>query len=155
MIFGNLKHWKQEERAFSPAICSAMDYLQSTDFTQMKSGKYEIDGSRLFCIVSESTTKSRQELKAESHESYMDIQYIVTGEEKIGFARLTDEQIVTLDLLESDDAYLYDDLQDEMELILRSGTYAMFFPADLHRPGWKLQEASQLKKVVIKVKLDF
>jgi biofilm protein TabA len=155
MIFGDLKYWKQEERAFSPTIRSAMEYLQSMDFTQMKAGKYEIDGNRMFCIVSESTTKSRQELKAESHEIYMDIQYIVTGEEKIGFARLTDEQIVIQDLIQSDDAFLYDDLQDEMELILSSGTYAMFFPADLHRPGWKLQEESQLKKVVIKVKLDF
>jgi biofilm protein TabA len=155
MIFGDLKHWKQEERAYSPVIRTAMEYLYNTDFTHMKAGKYEIDGNRMFCIVSESTTKSGQELKAESHESYMDIQYIVAGEEKIGFARLTDEQIVTQDLLESDDAFLYDDLQDEMELILRSGTYAIFFPADLHRPGGKLQEESQLKKAVIKVKLDF
>ena len=154
MIFGDLKHWKQEEGAFSPAIRQAMEVLQGTDFMKLAPGKYEVDGNRMFYMVSESTTRDRQELKAESHRSYIDIQYIVEGEEKIGFARLSDEQIVTQDLLETDDALLYEHLNDEMELILRPGTYVMFFPADLHRPGWKVQEASPVKKVVIKVRLD-
>lgn len=153
MIFGDLKHWKQEEGAFAPAIREAMDALQNLDFAKLEPGKYEVDGSRLFYMVSESTTRDRQQLKAESHQSYMDIQYIVEGEEKIGFARLTDEQFVTDNLLESDDALLYDHLNDEMELILKPGNYVMFFPADLHRPGWKVQEAVRVKKVVMKVKM--
>lgn len=154
MIFGDLNDWKQEEGAFSPAIRQAMEVLQGTDFTKLAPGKYEIDGNRMFYMVSESTTRDRQELKAESHQSYMDIQYIVDGEEKIGFTRLTDEQIIIQNLLESDDTLLYDNLFDEMELILRAGTYVMFFPADIHRPGWKVQEPSKIKKVVIKIKLD-
>ena len=75
-------------------------------------------------------------------------------EEKIGFARLTDEQIATGDILEESDALLYEDLRDEMVLVLRAGTYAMFFPADIHRPGWKVSEAALLKKIVFKITLD-
>jgi len=154
MIFGDLKHWKQEESAYMPVICQALEYLQSTDFTELAPGKYEIDGSRMFCLISESHTRDSAGLKAESHRAYMDVQFIVEGEEKIGFARLTDEQAVTLDILDQDDALLYDHLHDEMELILRTGTYAIFFPADIHRPGGKVRDAAPIKKAVIKIKLD-
>lgn len=154
MIIGNLSHWPVEEQAYSTAIRKAMDYLRVTDFKSMEKGKHEIDGSQMFCMIIESTTKPKQELKAESHQTYMDIQYILQGEEKIGCARLTESQVVTSNLLEASDALLYDELQDEIELILREGMYAMFFPADLHRPGIMLQEESALRKVVVKIKLD-
>lgn len=154
MIFGDLKHWKQEEGAFSPPIRYAMERLQQLDFGNLLPGKYEIDGDRIFYIVSESITQDRQGLKAESHQSYMDIQYIVEGEEKIGFARLTDEQSATDDLLESSDALLYESLHNEMELLLQAGNYVMFYPADIHRPGCKVKEAAPLKKIVFKIKLD-
>ena len=153
MIYGDLKHWKQEEGAFSPDIRYAMEILQQLDCGNLLPGKYEIDGDRMFYMVSESMTRDRQGLKAESHQAYLDIQYIVDGEEKIGFARLTDEQIVTEDLLESSDALLYEDLHHEMELILQAGSYAIFYPADIHRPGWKVKEAAPLKKIVFKIKL--
>jgi len=155
MIYGDLRHWKQEEGGFSPSIRQAMEVLQGLDFTSIEPGKYEVDGNRMYYMVQESTTRDRQGLKAESHRSYMDIQYIVSGEEKIGFARLTDEQVITDDLLESGDALLYEDLHDEMELVLKAGNYAMFYPADIHRPGWRVnEEDSPLKKIVFKIKLD-
>ncbi|GGD56458.1 YhcH/YjgK/YiaL family protein [Paenibacillus nasutitermitis] len=154
MIFGDLKYWKREEAAFAPVIRQAMEYLQNTDFTELGPGKYEIEGSRMFCMISESHTRDIAELKAESHRAYMDVQYIIEGEEKIGFARLTDEQVATQDILEESDALLYDRLYDEMEFILRAGTYAIFFPADIHRPGGKIRDVAPIKKAVIKIKLD-
>jgi len=154
VILGDLKLWKQEEAAFAPAIRRAMAYLEQTDLTKLAPGKHEIDGDRMFCMVSEGRTRDRAELKAESHRAYIDIQYIASGEEKIGFARLTDEQHVVSDLLESDDALLYDELNDEIALVLRAGTYAIFFPADIHRPGGRVGEATTVKKIVMKIKLD-
>jgi YhcH/YjgK/YiaL family protein len=80
---------KRPPRPITPAIRQAMAYLENTDFSAVAPGKYEIDGSRMFCIVSESTTRGSAEFKAKSHSLYIDIPYLIAGEEKIGFARLT------------------------------------------------------------------
>ncbi|MBP1990802.1 YhcH/YjgK/YiaL family protein [Paenibacillus eucommiae] len=151
MILGDLKHWEAEKSYFSPDICKAVDFLKSTDFSKLENGKHEIDGERMFVMINEGATKPKEDLKAESHKSYMDVQYVISGEEKIGLARLTDEQIITDDLMESSDAYLYGHLQDEMELILKAGTFVVFFPADLHRPSCTLEQSTVVRKAVVKI----
>ncbi|MHC4951330.1 MAG: NanQ anomerase/TabA/YiaL family protein, partial [Planctomycetota bacterium] len=51
-------------------------------------GKYEVDGENLFYIVDEYETKPIEKGRLEIHRKYLDIQYIVRGEECIGYAPL-------------------------------------------------------------------
>lgn len=151
MIFGDLLNWDKEKSAFSTVIDRGIEYLRNTDFTQMENGTYEIEGMLMHAIVLDLDTHAKSPAqKAENHIDYVDIQYVVQGEEIIGFARQSAKQIVTDDLTDAD-AYLYGDLHNEIDLKLHAGNFAIFFPDDIHRPGCMFHNEMTIRKVVIKI----
>lgn len=151
MILSDLTHWDQEKGAFSKAIVRGVEFLRNTDFSVWSSGTYEIDGQRMYAVVQERETQPKASRKGENHVDYIDIQYVAYGEELIGFARQSGDQTVVEDLSATHDAYLYERISNEMDLILPAGTFAIFFPDDLHRTGCALRGAMHVKKVVVKI----
>jgi YhcH/YjgK/YiaL family protein len=132
-----------------PLFKQAFEYLAQTDFSKVEKGKYELDGQNLFAIVNEYDTVNPDDQQMESHKKYIDIQYIVTGEERIGH-----------DFLKSQTpSKAYDAEKDFMLFgekpaffsVLQQGMFAIFFPHDLHMPNIKVAAPSFVKKVVIKV----
>ncbi|SDD24245.1 YhcH/YjgK/YiaL family protein [Paenibacillus sp. UNCCL117] len=154
MIVGQLRHSDSEEKMYAPAIREALAYLRKTDLAALEPGRHEIDGDRMFCMISECETSPLSQRKAESHRAYIDVHCVLSGAEKIGFARWSEEQEVVEDLLASGDALLYDELRDEAELWMRPGSYAVFLPNDLHRPGGRLGEEPKVRKAVVKIKWE-
>ena len=112
-------------------------------------GKYEIDGKNVFIAVMTGPTKPRAEKKFEVHRDYIDIQYIVSGEEIMGNE--------TLDKLTPADEYKPDvqklHLNDEFDQIkLTAGEFAIFFPNEPHAPGIAVDDTPvEVKKIVVKV----
>ena len=49
------------------------------------------------------------------------------------------------------DILFYTDVQNEVELIMRPGNFAVFFPEDIHRPGCADGQAAKIRKIVVKV----
>lgn len=153
MIFGTVADLDEEAEYFSEHLKAALRWLAETDFSKLPNGRHELEGNRMFVMIFEGETRPAAELKAESHGAYIDVQYVIEGEEVIGYARRTEKQIITDNRMEQDDAFLYKELVDEMNLILRKGTYAVFFPADLHRPWCSLNETGKLRKAVVKIRI--
>jgi YhcH/YjgK/YiaL family protein len=115
-------------------------------------GKYELEGSDLFATVSEYPTKNEEEVQFEAHRQYADIQYIVSGQEKIGVVPFDEKQITVPYDSSKDIAFL-----SFAESNYRTATperFFVFFPDDAHRPGVKVNENSQVRKVVVKVKIN-
>ena len=154
MIFGTLNNLSKERLYLPKALIKGLDYLQKTDFSNLAVGKYEIEGSSIFALVQEYRTAPKPEKKAEAHAKYIDIQYIAQGNEVIGFAPYSPESEVKEDLLEQKDAVYYRTVKGEMDLILSSGMYAIFFPDEIHRPGCDYQSGGQVRKVVVKIARD-
>jgi YhcH/YjgK/YiaL family protein len=132
-----------------PLFRKAFEYLAQTDLSKVEKGKYELDGQDLFAIVNEYDTISPDNEQMESHKKYIDIQYIVSGAERIGH-----------DLLQGQTpSKAYDEEKDFMLFgekptffsVLQQGMFAVFFPHDLHMPNIKVDAPSFVKKVVIKV----
>jgi biofilm protein TabA len=152
MILGHLNRWNLEKNAYSPLIHKAMDYLLTTDFSRMPNGKYEIEGQRLFALLQESQTEAKSQRKPESHNRYTDIQYLISGEEKIVYA--SREGTVVSEQDDSKDLILYKRVGEETELVLHPGMYAIFYPEEIHRPCCLISESARIRKVVMKVDLS-
>ncbi|WP_249541775.1 YhcH/YjgK/YiaL family protein [Escherichia coli] len=93
------------------------------------------------------------ENRPEVHRRYIDIQFLAWGEEKIGIAIDTGNNKVSESLLEQRDIIFYHDSEHESFIEMIPGSYAIFFPQDVHRPGCILQTASEIRKIVVKVAL--
>ena len=134
--------------SLSKRISKALDYLRENDFVGISPGRYEIDGDKIFSMVMEYETKSEEESVWEAHKKYIDVQYIVRGSEKMGYA-----DTGTLAVREQ-----YDERRDCMFLegnggflVCRQGTFVIFAPWDAHMPGLSVDGTQKVKKVVVKV----
>ena len=131
-------------------IAKALSYLKSTDFTQLETGKYEIEGDEIFALVSEYQTKHARDEKLEAHKKYIDVQYIVSGAELMGCSTFTGQQ-PSKEYDESRDFMLYDE-QPDFFVKVTAGMFTIFYPTDLHMPSIEVGEPSAIKKVVMKVR---
>lgn len=127
-----------------------------TDFNSKKlaDGTYEIDGKKVFAMVQSYQTKQQtREMMFEAHKKYIDLQYIVSGIEKIRWARLD-----TVDLVEeryssgSDIAFYEGDAM--FDFTLTKGTFLLLYPEDAHLPGLSAQKDVHVRKIVFKIQID-
>jgi len=144
-------HWY---KAISPNFEKAIDYALSTDFTDLSPGKYAIDGENVLALVNEYTTKPVAECDPESHREYADIQIMILGTERFGYAPLTDQQAYQ-PYSPAKDVALYSIAQDDLSYItLRPGQFIIFFPSDIHQPEVFDRQPDLVRKVVLKVALQ-
>ncbi|AVY96833.1 MULTISPECIES: YhcH/YjgK/YiaL family protein [Lelliottia] len=149
MIFG---HISQPNPCRLPqAIERALAFLRTTDFTTLEPGVVEIDGRAIFAQVLDLTTRPHHENRPEVHRRYLDIQFLAWGEEKIGFAIDTGNNEISESLLEQRDIIFYHQMENESLIEMIPGSYAIFFPQDVHRPQCHKHKESAIRKIVVKV----
>lgn len=148
MIIDSLKNAHRYE-VLGPRFAKAFEYLRQTDFSRVEKGKYEIDGSAVFAIVNEYQTVDPAGEQMEAHKKYIDVQYIVKGEEQIGHDFLNGQAPSKAYDEEAD--YMLFGEKPSFFTRLTPGSFAIFFPSDLHMPNLTAQTPQQVKKVVIKV----
>ena len=143
-------HWY---KIISPNFEKAVEYALSTDFDDLETGKYAIDGEEVFAIVNEYSTKPVSECDPESHRDYADIQVMVAGVERFGYTPLTGQPETTPYEEEKDVALYTIGPEDLNYLTLHPGEFIIFFPADIHQPEVFTHQPELVRKVVIKVAL--
>jgi biofilm protein TabA len=151
MFFSSIQNLAQDMPILHKALVRGLEYVKNADLAKLNAGKYEIDGSALFALVQDNQTAPRTERKAEAHRKYIDIQYVHSGSEIIGFGLSNSSNEILEDLLDQKDAIFFKTVKDEMELVLTPGMYAIFFPTDVHRPGCIHRSAAAVRKVVVKI----
>src|SRR5882724_5346826 len=60
----------------------AFAFLKDHDLKTLATGKYPIDSNNVFATVTEDPSKDFDKTQWESHRKYVDLQCVVTGEEK-------------------------------------------------------------------------
>jgi YhcH/YjgK/YiaL family protein len=154
VILGHISNLAKDKLALAPILQKGLQYLQSTDFLSMAPGCYEVDGDNMFALVQSNKPEPRAQRKAETHAKYIDVQYLVQGAEIIGYSDIKYGAEVLENLLAQKDAIFYKTVINESELVLTQGMYGIFFPWDIHRPSCLLDRYSEVKKVVLKIKLS-
>lgn len=133
-------------------IKRALQFLEETNLASLENGKEIIDGENIFAMIQEYETKDPANEKLESHRKYIDVQYVVKGEEKMGHALLK-EQAPSRLYNPEDDYMLFDESPDFFSVI-KEGMFTIFYPTDLHMPCIQHNQSSVVKKIVIKVSVD-
>ena len=146
MILDTLENY-QLYNAINDRIAKCFDFLCTTDLDSLSSGKHDIDGDTIFALVQEYQTKPLNECKLESHKKYIDIQYVIRGEEMMGVTIQNNQKIIEVN--EEKDYTFY---EGNTSLVrVSKGMFTIFFPDDLHQPCVQIESAAEVKKVVIKV----
>lgn len=115
-----------------------------------ETGKHPIlDGT--FANVLEYTTKPFETVKMEAHRKYIDLQYIVNGEEAVLKQDLDDNQPIN-EYNDVKDVVHYSPKTFDSALLLK-GTFGIMFPEDLHQ-CLAVTEPAPLKKVVVKIPIE-
>lgn len=129
-------------------IATAFAFLEETDLENIEIGKHVIDGDNVFALVQEYDSKNIENAKLEAHKEYIDIQYIISGVEQMGYTTLRDQKIT--EVREGKDCTFFEGETSMVKVEARM--FALFFPEDLHMPGVKFKENSKVRKVVLKIK---
>lgn len=153
MILSSLAVWEQDKPFEHAVIAEAVEELQHLLSTSPTPGRYDLRGDKMYVNVMELDAKSLDEQIAEKHESYIDLQYLIEGEETIGWSPLHEDQEPFQPYDREGDYALYMPQRDEVLLQLKAGMFAVFFPHDIHRPGMGMKSA-RIRKAVIKIHTD-
>jgi biofilm protein TabA len=91
------------------------------------------------------------DLRFEYHRKYIDIQFIASGEEVVGWAP-AERMTITEPYNDEKDVCFGTVRRGEMtQVYLKAGQIAVFFPEDGHAPGLAAVRPSKVMKVVVKV----
>ncbi len=149
MIFDNIENFDCYEN-LGEKFLKGFAFLKNTDLKNLENGKYEIDGDEIFVSVQDYTSKLLSEGKFEAHEKYADIQFIIKGEERLGYGDVRNFKPVTF----------YDEKNDIVFLEgcgefvhAKEGDFVVFLPEDAHMPCICVNEPSYVKKAVVKIKI--
>lgn len=92
----------------------------------------------------------------EVHKECAELHYMVSGREYIGYYPDFGDNQVRMDCLREKDALFYEENPGSVEVMLpmMPGSYAIFFPNDVHRPFCQMDEPEDVKMIVIKIRMN-
>ncbi|OFY63110.1 MAG: hypothetical protein A2V64_09505 [Bacteroidetes bacterium RBG_13_43_22] len=131
----------------------AFSFLKDNDLAKLELRRHEIDGSDVYAPVSEYITKNEEDARYEAHIKYIDIQYVISGKELIGIAPMSEKKEILEPYNETNDV-MFMTVNQIINSKASPERFFIFFPDDIHRPGLKDGGNSQVRKVVVKVKVD-
>ena len=178
MIYDKIDNW-QTYAAISQDIRLGLDYLRNMT-PDVAPGVYELS-PRVKAIVSEYTTKKENENGYEAHRDWIDIQYLLSGEETVHCLPL-EYLSETQPYDAAKDAAFYRaapsvpsagshpqnnlrisalsarhnasvSFYPPQQLRLGNGYFTILFPQDGHMPCLSVTEPQPVRKVVVKVKI--
>ena len=137
-------HWYL---SINDRVAAALRFLQKTDLEAMSVGRHKIDGARIFAMVQEYTTKPESEGFWEAHRSYIDVQMVVRGRERIGWGYRPEMAVEKHD--EEKDLWVLKGSGSFVDV--PAGYFMILTPHDAHMPGIHSGEPMAVKKIVVKV----
>lgn len=129
----------------------AFQFLATADLATLPKGRYELDGTDLYASVDEYLSREPEDCRLEAHRKYADIQYLITGQEQIGITPLAETVEATPYHPDNDILFLDGEVGHYGQATPER--FFVFFPDDAHMPCLKLVERSNVKKVVVKVRI--
>ncbi|WP_299757493.1 YhcH/YjgK/YiaL family protein [uncultured Pontibacter sp.] len=130
-----------------PLFAQAFSYLQETDLASIATGVHEIDGKNLFAIISEDKGIAKENAKLEVHRKYIDIQYVISGTDHMGWKDLAECSQPNDPYNEARDAAFFPD-KTQNWFDVPAGSFTIFYPDDAHAA---MITDQVVRKVVLKI----
>lgn len=152
MIIDNIKNCEKYEavhEGFKAGFLAIKKFVKEN----AEIGKYEIDGKKVYAMIQGYESKLLAERKFEAHKNYIDIQFVISGEEQI---QVIDEEglVVKNEYNPEKDVEFFEIPENCTSAYMRSGDFAILYPGEVHAPGLCINEEPQMvRKIVVKVLL--
>lgn len=130
-----------------PGLEAGFAFISDVFGTDIEDGEYEIDGRRVYAIVSSAEGVGEGSVRLEAHRKYIDIQVCLRGTDAIGWLPVDECTTVLDEYSEDKDIEFYGD-EPLSWINLENNVFAIFFPHDAHAP---LASIGKCRKVVVKV----
>jgi biofilm protein TabA len=139
-------YFKPEDR-----IYKAIQYVMNFDHS-LPDGEYDVEGKEIFAKVASYETSPAEERKFEGHKDYIDVQILLSGQERMD---------VSINQ-ELDPLGEYDEVKDVTKfkatptftsVAMQPGMFVVFSPDDVHRPNCNLCTKTKNRKICMKVKI--
>ncbi|MBN2009081.1 YhcH/YjgK/YiaL family protein [candidate division KSB1 bacterium] len=125
----------------------AFAFLYRSDLAELADGRYEIDGTKVYCIISYGPGRTREKARLEAHQKYIDIQYVISGIDDMGWIPVAECKQPDGEYNAEKDIIFYKDVPRIWATVM-PGNFAIFFPEDGHAP---LGGTGELHKAIVKV----
>ena len=156
MFIGIIDDINKINNDYRPPLNEILEYLRVTDFSEMKDGDYPIGEKGIVAKLQRYKTRPASECKPESHEKFIDIQFISSGEESLGWCPFSPELKIEQNYDADKDVTFYKKLVPESCVVLLPRSFAILYPVDVHQPCCSVDEnnSSDVTKVVVKVPIN-
>lgn len=152
MIVDELANWTAYANLI-PGIATAFRFLLEKAGQDLPPGEYEIEGREVYALSMHSESAPIPGSPLEIHRRYADVQYLVSGREVMGWAPL--RGLITRSEYDPQrDVAFYELPEEWCALDMKPGWFAIFLPNDPHMPGRYREAPGQIRKIVVKVRVD-
>ena len=129
-------------------IVRALEIIKNTNFDEKEDITYEIDGFDFRYFISSYTTQEVNDTP-EAHKKFIDIQYMITGNEIMAVGQL-DDMTEEVKANPQGDIWFYRGATDD--ITVKEGMFVIFFPNDAHAPGSMPPDGPvEVRKCVFKI----
>lgn len=133
--------------ALGPRVARGLQFLEDADLKGLATGRHEIDGDRLFALVSDYEPKPHSAGRWETHRRYLDLQYVAAGVERFGIVPA--HRLAAGDYIPEKDITWLTGSGDH--LTLAAGQFVIVWPGDAHMPGLDAGVPGTVRKIVVKI----
>lgn len=131
----------------SPRILEAIEIIKNTNFNDIPDGRLEYPNG---IWANLQTYYTKEDALFEAHRKYIDIQFILAGQEKIG---VCDSSTCTENIPydeEKDIEFL--DAKNFEYIEMKTGDFLILYPKDAHKPSISIEKSpTHVRKLVVKV----
>lgn len=137
---------EEQERYYSVHKDMEQAFAFLAEAPDLEPGRYELENG-LFATVSEGDTRPLDTVDMEAHRKYIDLQYCISGGERMSWAHIQELNLVRED--PEHDNYFY--AGKSTSISIRPGMFFVMFPSDGHKATCHEQFQKHYRKVVVKI----
>ena len=149
MLYDRLENIEQYTGLFEN-LDTAIAYIAEHDLDELPEGRTDIDGDKVYVKVTESDTAPSEDREFEMHEKYIDIFYLLEGEEEVAVCPV-EELGEVVEARPEGDIWLHKGAG--VRLPLGGGRFLALFPGDGHAPSIGPNGPAPARKCVAKVRV--
>ncbi len=152
MIVDKLKRLKLYQNLGLP-VKEILEFVEQAKTNLLVDGRHDILGDDLFALVQRYDTKEEIACLPESHLKYIDLQYVLEGEEVLLWD-FAEELTVVDDKRPEADIRFHEKKPPLADVVLKKDMFAILYPEDAHTPCLHHETVSTVQKIVFKIKVN-
>ena len=139
--------------ALNPYFPAAFETLAKMAQQPLEPGRHEVDGDNIYVVALDYDTHPLEGAKSEAHKKYIDVMWIVSGKEQLGYYPTAAHKNITMPYAEEGDCLLADIESASTMVQFYAGDVVILFPEDGHAPGLDLDGTQHVQKLIAKVRV--